>query len=70
MLKTDPGLENKILEIKYLQRETPRIKGLNELKGNYQTYFQSLKTNLSINYGCQPSQKKKQKVKQKEVYPY
>jgi hypothetical protein len=29
MLKTDPGLENEILEIKYLQRETPRIKGLN-----------------------------------------
>jgi hypothetical protein len=29
MLKMDPGLENEILEIKYLQRETPRIKGLN-----------------------------------------
>ena len=41
--KKDPGFESEILETKYHQRETRRIKGFDGLKGHCQPYFQSSK---------------------------
>jgi hypothetical protein len=39
--KKDPGFEDEILEVKYFQRETPRIKAFMRLNRLYQPYFQS-----------------------------